>query len=76
MTMPSERTRALRWAEEFLREVRTRSDVPEDLKHQALVILRHYPESHDIKRVAEHGLVALHANSKPAYTWLAPEDGP
>lgn len=74
MTMPSERTRALRWAGEFLREIRTRSDVPEALKSQALVILRHYPEDHDIKRAAGHGLVVLSYNGTPAYTWLAPEE--
>lgn len=76
MTMPSERARALRWAGEFLRELRTRSDVPEDLKHQALVILRHYPENHDIQRVAKYGLATLSASDTPAYAWLAPEDAP
>lgn len=43
MTMPEERTRALRWAGEFLREVRKTEGVPEELKRQAWVILRHTP---------------------------------
>jgi hypothetical protein len=46
MTMPDERTRALRWAREFLEEIQ-RTDlwptVSEDLRRQAQVILRHFP---------------------------------
>lgn len=44
MTMPDERSRALRFAREILREMPTRDDVPEDLKRQARVTLRHYPD--------------------------------
>ena len=44
MTMPDERSRALRFAGEILREMLTRDDVPEDLKRQARVTLRHYPD--------------------------------
>lgn len=55
MTMPEERTRALRWAGEFLREVRKTEGVPEELKRQAWVILRHYPSTRDIEHQAKHG---------------------
>ena len=44
MTMPDERSRALRFAGEILREMLTWDDVPEDLKRQARVTLRHYPD--------------------------------
>jgi hypothetical protein len=71
MTMPSERTRALRWAYEFLREIRTRQDVPPDLKQQALGILRHYPEPDDIRSQAQWEASGLVSNLGP---WLAPED--
>ena len=71
MTMPLERTRALRWAGEFLREIRTRQDVPPDLKQQALVILRHYPEPGDIERKAKLDASGLGSHLGP---WLAPED--
>ena len=48
MTMPYERTRALRWAGEFLREVRRSDKYSEEIRRQAHVILRHYPEALDI----------------------------
>lgn len=68
MTMPSERARALLWAGEFLREVSRRPDVPADLKNQALVILRHYPEPYNIEYKARQE----HAADGPASSWLAP----
>lgn len=49
MTMPDERARALRFAGEVLREMLTRADVPDDLKHQARVTLRHYPTEQQLK---------------------------
>jgi hypothetical protein len=48
MTMPCERTRALRFAGEVLQELLSRHDVPADLKHQARVTLRHYPSAAEI----------------------------
>jgi hypothetical protein len=59
MTMPNERTRALIWAGEFLREVRRCDSVPENLKAKAYQILRHYPATFEIQQAAtmsEHGL--------------------
>ena len=52
MTMPHERTRALQWAGEFLREVMQSPECPPALKHQAYMILRHYPEPHSIANEA------------------------
>jgi hypothetical protein len=49
MTMPNERARALRFAGEVLREMLSRSDVPEDLRRQANVTLRHYPTSEQLQ---------------------------
>ncbi|QDL36460.1 BPSL0761 family protein [Rhodoferax sediminis] len=72
MTMPSERTRALRWAGEFLREVRSSSEVPAPLREQARVILRHYPSSADIKSEAAH-LRARDTLDKGLGPWIAPE---
>ena len=68
MTMPSERARALRWAGEFLREVRSSSEVPEQLREQARGILRHYSSSDDIRWYAQH-CVAPDAFGK----WFSPE---
>jgi hypothetical protein len=63
MTMPTERTRALLWAGEFLREVQMSETLPEKLKTQASWILRHYPEAGEIVRAAA---------SPRAGSWLAP----
>ena len=60
MTMPHERLRALQWAGELLRElahgqskqVLWGADVPQELRRQALIILRHYPENHELLNVA------------------------
>ncbi len=68
MTMPSERTRALRWAGEFLREVLASKEVPAELRQQARAILRHYPSSDDIRWYAQC-CVAPDAFGK----WFSPE---
>lgn len=47
MTTPSERARALRFAEELLKDMLSKDKypgLPDDLRHQALVTLRHYPD--------------------------------
>lgn len=43
MTMPSERMRALRWAEQLLREIRVDPLVPSKLQHRAAELSRLYP---------------------------------
>ena len=62
MTMPHERLRALQWAGELLRELaRGQSkhqvlwggEVPHELRRQALVVLRHYPENHELLAAAK-----------------------
>lgn len=69
MTMPSERTRALRWAGEFLAEARRHPGLPVELARQIPGILRHYPSTDDIRHEAKYG-------SMPGFeTWLAPEEG-
>ena len=49
MTTPAERTRALRWAGEFIQELVTTGELSEKRKHEALVILRHYPTATEIE---------------------------
>lgn len=67
MTMPHERTRALRWVGEFLRECRER-DLPEDLARQIDAILENYPSTEAIEYAAENG------NKMSFSRWLLPED--
>jgi hypothetical protein len=69
MTTPSERTRALCWAREFLTEVESSPDVSTGLRDQATAILRHYPDVDDIERFA-----GIEAVSGGVMAWLAPND--
>ena len=71
MTMPHERTRALRWAGEFLREVMQSPECSAELKHQAYMIFRHYPEPHSIAHEARYSGYA-----RQGVPWLGPEDPP
>jgi hypothetical protein len=70
MTMPDERARALRFAGEILREMLTHQDVPEDLKRQAQVTLRHYPDPLQLQWMVEE--ISRQAGDGPP--WLAKEE--
>lgn len=69
MTMPSERTRALRWAGEFLQEAIEVPELPLELKRQIKTILRHYPGASEIAHQAKYG-----TQSEVIGRWLGPED--
>jgi len=71
MTMPDERARALRFAGEILREMRFRKDVPEDLKQQARMTLRHYPDPADLLQMIQD--VDRMPRDFLDQHWLAPE---
>lgn len=70
MTIPDERSRALRFAGEILREMLTRDDVPADLKHRARVTLRHYP---DLLQLQSMIMAMAQANDGLGPPWLMPE---
>lgn len=56
LTTPSERTRALRFAEELMRDILSQDkfpDLPDDLRHQARAVLRHYPDASTRKWMVE-----------------------
>lgn len=75
MTMPSERTRALRWAGEFLEKLNC-MNLPEDIKRDIPYILRHSPGGPDIAREAKlQSLIAAHPEKGPRHEpWLRPEE--
>ena len=74
MTMADERARALRFAGEVLGEMLTRPDVPEDLKHQARMTLRHYPPAAEIDRHARVEARRAQRDADPLEpAWLEPE---
>lgn len=68
MTMPCERTRALRWAGEFLDEIQKSADCSPELRRQAEFILRHYPSADEI---AAEALAC--SETDPFWRWLGPE---
>jgi hypothetical protein len=69
MTMPHERTRALRWAGEFLQEVLSLGELSEARRREVIAILRHYPKSTEIAHRARVG-----DNTTTGPPWLAPEE--
>ena len=72
MTMPNERTRALRWGGEYLIELQNSENMTEAQRHQIELILRHYPSCDEITAWA-----AMEANNKEELIfgpWLAPEN--
>ena len=71
MTMPDERARALRFAGEILREMRSREDVPQDLKQQARRTLRHFPTPAELQRMIQD--VDQMPREFLDQHWLAPE---
>lgn len=58
-------------AGELLREMRFRPDVPEDLKQQAHMSLRHYPYSADLLSMVQD--VGWMSRDSLDQHWLAPE---
>lgn len=73
MTMPDERSRALRFAGEVLREMLSRDDVPADLKLQARSTLRHYPTEQQLKWMVRDLSMAP---GRSGQYWFAEEEPP
>ena len=71
MTLPKERTRALRLAGELLKKVMRSKECPESIRFQAETVLRHYPDAWDIASQAQQ----YDPQSAP-FCWLGPEDNP
>lgn len=56
MTLPDERYRAVKWAENFLLDLTDPKKTPrisKDIRRQAWSILRHYPNKYDMSCAAE-----------------------
>lgn len=70
MTMPDERTRALRWAGEFLLKVQRGDEFSDEIKREVKFILRHYPRDFEIKDQAEFD---AGRSTTVMEQWLGPE---
>lgn len=55
MTLPYERTNAVNWTREFLRDIAngTIKKIPKDVREQARSLLKHYPGEYDLRCVIE-----------------------
>ncbi|MDO8651660.1 MAG: BPSL0761 family protein [Undibacterium sp.] len=71
MTMPDERTRALRWAGEFLLKVQFGEEFSAEIKREVKFILRHYPRDFEIKDQARFD---ASRSTSVWEQWLGPED--
>lgn len=70
--MPSERTRALMAAVEFLEELRFSADTPAAIRAQAISVLRHFPNANSIGLEAKRQLRRQQEDTRQA--WLLPVD--
>ena len=52
MTSPDERYRAVQMAGQFLKDISARPNMNKDVVARARSILRHYPSTYDLHRVA------------------------
>ncbi len=55
MTLPDERYRALKWAEQFMQDLQDPSKtprVPKTVRQQARSVLRHYPGEYYLEEIA------------------------
>lgn len=76
MTMPVERTRALRQAGELLRALNRRPDIPEDIRRWAQGVLRHYPEEWQLRLIAQEWQLQRHSMLSLAAALMPEPDQP
>ena len=58
MTIPSERTRAVLYTQDFLMDLldpKKTPRVPKEIRRRASALLRHYPSDHDMEMVVAEG---------------------
>ena len=72
MTMPNERTSALISVAEYLQELRSGTDTPDEIRTQAISVIRHFPSSRSIGLKAKLQLSRQQNGTKEA--WLLPVD--
>lgn len=70
MTLPDERYRAVKWAEQFLLELsdpKKTPRIPKELRQRAWSILRHYPGEYDMKSAAKLAPGVFAEEMEPLY---------
>ena len=76
MTLPDERYRAVKWAEEFLQRLAGGEypRTPKAVRSEAAAILRHYPGTWDMRRVAAECPEVFQERMEPLYRMVAAYD--
>jgi len=70
MTLPDERYRAVKWAEQFLLELsdpKKTPRIPKELRQRAWSILRHYPNKWDMDNVSSKCPETFQETMEPLY---------
>lgn len=73
MTLPDERYRAVRWAEQFLLKLSDSKQtprIPKELRQEAWSILRHYPSAFDLQQAANACPDVFQREMEPLYRMI------
>jgi hypothetical protein len=73
MTLPDERYRAVKWAEQLLKDLCDSSKtprVPKEIRQRASSALRHYPNSWDMQRAAAAAPEVFQPHMEPLYRMI------
>lgn len=73
MTLPDERYRALKYTQEFLRDLAVPSRsarVPKEVRQRALGLLRHYPSTWELDQLAQESPHILQQHMEPLYRMI------
>ena len=74
VTLPDERYRALKWAEQLLQDLldpRKTPRVPKSIRAQARAVLRHYPGSYYIDQLARRSPEIITAEMEAVHRFIA-----
>jgi hypothetical protein len=77
MTLPDERFRAIRAAEEFLKDLmdhRKTPRLPKEIRNRARAVLRHYPGIWDLKSIEELAPNIIQEKMEPLYKMVKQYD--
>ena len=76
MTLPDERYRAVKWAEEFLQRLAGGEypRVPKAVRGEALALLRHYPTQFDLNQIERSAPHVMQQRMEPLHRMIAAYD--
>lgn len=78
MTLPDERYRAVLWASRFLQEIahdkKKYPRIPKVVRQEAYSILRHYPNSSDLRQAADKAPHIFQERMEPLYRMVKSYD--